>query len=125
MPPASDQSGVVGDIFLSNESKARLLNEPLIDSGRHEQEETDGTPECQFIVGHRARNDHRIGEKRPTTGAKDAVPFPQHGEPIRKVIHRIDAEERIEGAFFERQFGVGICNAEPHLLSVARLSRHL
>src|SRR5262245_28477040 len=71
LPPAGNQNSVVADIFLSNESKARLLDESLIDSRRHEEKHANGAPEGQFIVGDRPGNDNRIGEKRPTPVAKD------------------------------------------------------
>jgi hypothetical protein len=112
MPPAGDQRGVVGDIVVSDESKARLLDEPLIDSGRHEEKQTDGAPEGQFVVGDRTGDDDRICEEGSTAGAKDAMPFPEHGEPIRKMIHRVDTEKRVEGTVVEGQVGVGVRKAE-------------
>jgi hypothetical protein len=45
MPAASDQSGIVGDIFLVDKPKARLLHEVLVDSARHEEKKTNGAPE--------------------------------------------------------------------------------
>ena len=44
-PPAGDQGGVIGHIFLMDESKACLLYKSLIDSGWYEEEQTNGAAE--------------------------------------------------------------------------------
>ena len=113
MPPARDQRGVLGDIFLPDKSKARLLYHPLVDSGRHEQKETDGAADRQFVVGYRPGDHDRIGEDGPTAGAEDAVPFLEYGKPVRKMIHRVDTEKPIERVLLERQAGIGVGDGEP------------
>jgi hypothetical protein len=36
------------------------------------------------------------------THAEETAPFPEDGQPIRKMIHRIDTEKGIEGVIGKR-----------------------
>ena len=101
-----------------------MLDELLIDAQRHEQEEPDGTAQRQFIVGHRAGNHDRISDDRPSTSTKHAMPFAQHGEPIGKMVHRIDADQRIERCIVEGKASIGVGDAELNAVCDARASRH-
>jgi hypothetical protein len=125
MPAACNQCGITGDIFLLDEVKACLFDEPFIDARRHEQKEADGAPHGQFVIGHRTGDHHRIRENGAMPGAQDAVPFPEHRKAIGKVIHRVDTDHRIEGLVVERQAAIGIRDGEAYAVRLAGLDRHL
>src|SRR5258705_6505782 len=97
VPPSRRQRGIRGDVFLLQEMKARLLDQAFVDSRRCKQEKTDLTAQRQLVVGDRARDHHRIREDRAPAGAKHAAPILEHAQAIRKVVHRINTEERVEG----------------------------
>ncbi len=91
-PPACNECGIVGDIFLKYELQTGFRDQPLVHSARHEEKKADRAAERQFIVRHRARDYDWIGEDRPPTPAKDAIPFPEHRKSIGQMIHGVNAD---------------------------------
>ena len=45
---------------------------------------------------------------RCVAGSKDAPPFLEHFQSIGKMVHRVDAKDRVEGIIIERQWGIGV-----------------
>jgi len=94
--------------LLPHQPKARPLDEPLVHARWHEQEEAEGAPEAEFVVGHRARDDHGIREQGPTAGAKHPAPLPKHRRYAPQLrLHLVHAAlELVEHRLRETVFDV-------------------
>src|SRR5580765_2457637 len=88
--------------------KSRRRDQLFVNPRRHEQEKPDRTTQCQFVIGHWSGNHDRISENGASTGSKNAPPFFKHFQSIGKMVHRIDAKERVKGVILERQWGIGV-----------------
>src|SRR5262249_38022044 len=70
MPSPGDERGIGADVLTEDEAEAGLLDQLLVESGGHEQEQTNRAPQRQFLVGHRTADDDRVGEDGPATPAQ-------------------------------------------------------
>jgi hypothetical protein len=101
--------------------KAGGFDSLLIVPRRHEQEEANGDAERQFVIGHWSSNHYRIGEDRTASRAKDTAPLLEDFQSIRGMVHRVDAENGIEGFVIKGQAQIRISHFEVYPISLLGL----
>src|SRR5438128_1633317 len=87
------------DIFGRDLNKSRRRDQFLVGASGGEKKKTHRAASIQNLFARKcARDDDRVSEKKTAAGSKQTVPFAEHLGPVREMIHRIDAEDRVKRA---------------------------
>src|SRR5262249_35693861 len=123
MPPAGDLRQVVGRGLDVDDGEAGGGKQPLVLSGRHEEEVANRGPDRKFLAVEDAGDRDWVGEEQPPSRSQHSRPLAEQAGPVGKVIDRVDADERIEGAVLERERLPRVCLREARTRLQARLVR--
>src|SRR2546425_1217374 len=115
-PAAGDLGHVLGHILASQELQAGGVDQTLVLAGRSEQEIADRAAHGDLLIGERPGHDDRIGEQEPAAGFEHPGPFGQNVDPVRQVVDRVDADQRVERTRLEGKRLAGIDAIEPGAL---------
>ena len=74
------------EIFHAQQLETNFSQKPFVLARRHEEIESNRTPDCEFFMRDGSSDNHRIGEQSSPIGTQDAMPLPKDSEPSARLF---------------------------------------